>query len=51
MADLFHLFSYNIVAGDVGDIPGIPNKAANGEHGVPGAMSAKFTVSYKWLRE
>jgi hypothetical protein len=33
MADLFHLFRYNIVAGDVGHIPSIPDEAANGEHG------------------
>jgi hypothetical protein len=33
MADFFHLFRYNTVAGNVGDIPGIPDKAANGEHG------------------
>jgi hypothetical protein len=32
MADLFHLFRYNMVAGDVGDIPDVPDEAANGEH-------------------
>ena len=32
MADIFHLFRYNIVAGDMGDIPSVPDEAANGEH-------------------
>jgi hypothetical protein len=32
MADFFHLFRYNTVAGDMGDIPSVPDEAANGEH-------------------
>ena len=32
VAYLFDLFRYNIMVGDVGDVPGVPDEAANGEH-------------------
>jgi hypothetical protein len=32
MADFFHLFRYNTMAGNVGNIPSVPDEAANGEH-------------------